>query len=142
MHADLSSIAFAIAGLIAAWAVLRSRLLDLVPVAWPTLVDSLADAVLVLDPERRIAACNPSATRLLGTGGDAVGQAIAQVLHRFPDLVAVCQEAGEREDEIPLGPRAIRVTGTRVSGSRIAVTATAGPLVQRPGQRDRGREAP
>ena len=55
VHADLSSIAFAIAGLIAAWAVLRSHLLELVPVAWPTLVDSLADAVLVLDPERRIA---------------------------------------------------------------------------------------
>ncbi len=68
VHADLSSIAFAIAGLIAAWAVLRFRLLDVVPVAWPTLVDSLADAVLVLDPERRIAAFNLSATRLLGIG--------------------------------------------------------------------------
>src|ERR1035437_10784348 len=81
-HADLSSIAFAIAGLIVAWAILRSRLLDLVPVAWPTLVDSLTDAVLVLDPERRIVAFNPSATRLLGPTGDAVGQAIDQVLHQ------------------------------------------------------------
>ena len=104
VHADLSSIAFAIAGLIGAWAVLRSRLLDVVPVAWPTLVDSLADAVIVLDPERGIAAVNLSATRLLGIGGDSVGQPIAEVLHRFPDLVAVCQEAGEREAEIPLSP--------------------------------------
>jgi diguanylate cyclase (GGDEF)-like protein/PAS domain S-box-containing protein len=105
VHADLSSIAFAIAGLIVAWAVLRSRLLDLVPVAWPTLVDSLTDAVLVLDPERRIAACNPSATRLLGTGGDALGQAIDQVLHQFPGLVAVCQGTGDQEAEIPMRPR-------------------------------------
>src|ERR1035437_6664221 len=104
VHADLSSIAFAIAGLIAAWAVLRFRLLDIVPVAWPALVDSLADAVLVLDPERRIAALNLSATRLLGTGRDDVGQAIEQVLHLFPELVAVCQEAGDRETEIPIGP--------------------------------------
>ena len=104
VHADLSSIAFAIAGLIAAWAVLRSRLLDVVPVAWPTLVDSLADAVLVLDPERRIAAVNLSAIRLLGIGGESVGQPIAEVLHRFPDLVAVCQEPGQGEAEIPLGP--------------------------------------
>jgi hypothetical protein len=50
VHADLSSIAFAVAGLIGAWAVLRARLLEVMPVAWPTLVDSLADAVLVLDP--------------------------------------------------------------------------------------------
>ncbi len=105
VHADLSSIAFAIAGLIVAWAVLRSRLLDLVPVAWPTLVDSLTDAVLVLDPERRIVAFNPSATRLLGTTGDAVGQAIDQVLHQFPELVAVCQGTGDQEAEIPMRPR-------------------------------------
>ena len=103
-HADLSSIAFAIAGLIVAWAILRSRLLDLVPVAWPTLVDSLTDAVLVLDPERRIVAFNPSATRLLGTTGDAVGQAIDQVLHQFPELVAVCQGTGDQEAEIPMRP--------------------------------------
>jgi len=104
VHADLSSIAFAISGLIGAWAVLRSRLLDVVPVAWPMLVDSFADSVLVLDPERRIAAVNLSAIKLLGIGADAVGQAIDDVLHRFPDLVAVCQESGQREAEIPLSP--------------------------------------
>jgi diguanylate cyclase (GGDEF)-like protein/PAS domain S-box-containing protein len=103
VHADLSSIAFAIAGLIAAWAVLRSRLLDLVPVAWPTLVNSLTDAVLVLDPERRIAALNPSATRLLGTGM-AVGQTIDQLLHQYPELVAVCRGTGNQEAEIPMRP--------------------------------------
>ncbi len=104
VHADLSSIAFAVAGLIGAWAVLRARLLEVMPVAWPTLVDSLADAVLVLDPERRIAAFNLSATRLLGIGRDAVGQAIDDVLHRFPALVVACQAAGEGEVEIPIEP--------------------------------------
>jgi diguanylate cyclase (GGDEF)-like protein len=104
VHADLSSIAFAVAGLIAAWAVLRYRLLDVVPVAWPTLVDSIADAVLVLDPERRIAAFNLSATRLLGTGSDAAGRAVDQVLSQFPELVAVCRGMGDREAEVPIGP--------------------------------------
>jgi diguanylate cyclase (GGDEF)-like protein len=119
LHADLSSIAFAIAGLIAASAVLRSRLLDLVPVAWPTLVDSLADAVLVLDPERRIAALNPSATRLLGTGADAVGQAIGQVLDQFPELVAVCHEKGDQEAEIPIeAARWFNVRATAIGDGR------------------------
>ena len=104
VHADLSSIAFAIAGLVAAWAILRFRLLDVVPVAWPTLVDSLADAVLVLDFERRIATFNPSAARLLGTGDDAVGQAIDHVLHQFPELVAACLGTTDRETEIQVGP--------------------------------------
>ena len=95
VHADLSSIAFAIAGLMGAWAVLRSRLLDIIPVAWSTLVDSLADAVLVLDPEQRIAAFNRAATRLLGTGADATW--VSRSIRRsrgFPELVAICRGTG------------------------------------------------
>ena len=102
-HADLSSIAFAIVGLIGAWAVLRLRLLDVVPVAWRTVIDSLAEAVLVLDPEQRIAAFNLAASRLLRTGDGAVGQTIDEQLGRFPELVAVCQGSGDREAEIQLG---------------------------------------
>ncbi len=117
LHADLSSISFAIAGVIAAWAILRFRLLDVVPVAWPTLVNSLADAVLVLDPKRRIAAFNPSATRLLGTRDDTVGQAIETVFPHFPELVAVCQGTGDREVEIQMGPGQARPTGADSPGS-------------------------
>ncbi len=104
LHADLSSIAFAVAGLVGAWAILRSGLLDLTPVAWTTLVDTLADAVLVLDPARRIAAFNRSATGLLGMRQEAVGQAVDHALDRFPELVAVCQGAYDREVEIQVGP--------------------------------------
>jgi diguanylate cyclase (GGDEF)-like protein len=104
VHADLSSIAFAVAGLIGAWAVLRAGLLDLAPVAWATLVDTLADAVVVLDPERRIQAFNPSATRLLGLGRDSVRRTIDQALDRFPELVALCRGTGDREAEIQMGP--------------------------------------
>lgn len=104
LHADLSSIAFAIVGLIGAWAVLRLRLLDVVPVAWPTVVDALADAVFVLDSERRIAAVNLSATRLLGNPGHAIGQTIDQQLRQFPELLAAFEGTGHREVEISLVP--------------------------------------
>ena len=102
LHADLSSIAFAIAGLMGAWAVLRSRLLDIIPVAWSTLVDALADAVLVLDAEQRVAAFNRAATHLLGTGASDVGQPFDQALRGFPDLVAICRATGDQEAEVPL----------------------------------------
>ncbi len=105
VHADLSSVAFALAGLIAAWAVLRFQLLDVVPVAWPTLVDSLADAVFVVDPEWRIVTLNLSANRLLGTGRDAVGHVIDDVFRQFPELVAVCQGTGDQEAEVPMRPQ-------------------------------------
>jgi diguanylate cyclase (GGDEF)-like protein len=102
VHADLSSIAFAVAGIIAAWAVLRRRLLEVVPVAWPALVDSFGDAVLVLDPELRIATLNLAATRLLGVGRGAVGQPVEPVLQPFPELLLLCREPGDHEAELPM----------------------------------------
>jgi len=134
VHADLSSIAFAIAGLIAAWAVLRSQLLELVPVAWPTLVDSLADAVLVLDPERRIAVLNPAASRLLGIDRNAAGRPIEAMLPQFPELVAVCSGTGDREAEIPMEPGRgpdghTRWFNVRVTAIRDVRARAAGSLV-------------
>ncbi len=102
VHADLSSISFAAAGVVAAWAVLRSRLLEFVPVAWPTLVESMADGVLVLDPERRVAAFNPSAGRLLGMRADAVGREMDLVFDQIPDLVVICRRRADDEAEIAL----------------------------------------
>jgi diguanylate cyclase (GGDEF)-like protein len=101
--ADLSSIAFAVAGVIVAWAVLRLRLLDIVPVDWPTLVDSFGDAVLVLDPEARIAALNHAASGLLGIERDVVGQPIGPLLAELPELLRLCREPGDHEAELPMG---------------------------------------
>jgi diguanylate cyclase (GGDEF)-like protein len=130
VHADLSSIAFASAGFIGAWAVLRSHLLDIIPVAWATVVDSLADAVVLLDPEQRIGAFNQSATRLLGTGPDSVGQAFDQALQGLPGLVSVLAIEGDHEAEIPLTrahfppigaePHTNAILGTRWVNVRVA----------------------
>ena len=117
VHADLSSIAFAIAGLVAAWAVLRAGLLDLAPVAWAKLVDTLSDAVVVLDPERRIQAFNPSATRPLGLSRESVGRTADHALDRFPELVALCNGTGDREAEIQVGPGLSERSGPEITGS-------------------------
>ena len=100
IHADLSSIAFALSGLIAVFGILRFRVLDPVPVAWARLVDMLADAVLVLAPGTRLAALNPSASRLLGVGRDAVGRPIEDVLRGFPELLPACTETHDIEIEV------------------------------------------
>jgi signal transduction histidine kinase/CheY-like chemotaxis protein len=142
VHADLSSLAFAIAGVLGAWAVLRSRLLDIIPVAWSTLVDSLADAVLVLDPEGRIAAVNLSATRLLGTGADAVGRSFDLALCDFPELVDACRGSGDHESEIPIRPGQSEpsVTGQPAARPRAArwFNVRVSPIGDGPGS-DAGR---
>jgi len=57
-------------------------------------------------PDRRIAAFNPAATRLLGLGGEAVGQPVDQVLNQFHELALILQGGGgDREVEIETGTR-------------------------------------
>lgn len=105
IHADLSSIAFAFSGLIAAFGILRLSVLDPVPVAWARLVDMLADAVLVIAPGTRLAALNPSASRLLGVARDSVGRPIEDVLAGFPEILPVCMETHDVEIEVCVGDR-------------------------------------
>jgi len=69
-------------GAVFVWGLLRLRLLDLAPVARATLVETMADGVVVLDVFDRIVDINPAAQRFLGTGtpipfGQPAGTAFA-----------------------------------------------------------------
>lgn len=59
-------VSYAILSPITAWILFRHRLLDLAPVAYHVLVQSLPDAVIVLNEQQRIINLNPAAERFLG----------------------------------------------------------------------------
>lgn len=63
---DLTPFAFTVTGGVLVWGLLRERLVNLRPVAWSAVVDTMADAVLVLDAYRRVVDANPAAARVLG----------------------------------------------------------------------------
>jgi PAS domain S-box-containing protein len=62
---DISPFTFAIGSILVAWALFRYRLFDLVPIARDVIVESLADAVFVLDLHWRLIDLNPAARNLL-----------------------------------------------------------------------------
>jgi signal transduction histidine kinase len=76
---DLTPIGFALSALLIAWALYRYRLLDLLPIARSVVMDSLEDAVLVLDEEERIIDANPAAHRLVSRQGGLVGKRLDEV---------------------------------------------------------------
>src|SRR5687767_13815579 len=61
---DLTPLAFAASSLLFAWALYRAHLFDLVPVARDLVIDSLSDAMIVIDPSRRILDMNAAARDL------------------------------------------------------------------------------
>lgn len=86
---DLTVFGFAISGALAGWALLRWQLLAVGPVARDTLVEAMAEGVVVIDEDGRIVDVNPSATRILGFDvGDMIGRPADALLgHILPPMV-------------------------------------------------------
>jgi signal transduction histidine kinase len=63
---DITPLAFAVSSLLFAWGLFRTALFDLVPVARDVVIDSLSDAMVVIDGARRILDMNAAAADLAG----------------------------------------------------------------------------
>jgi PAS domain S-box-containing protein len=63
---DLSPLTFALGNLVVAWGLFRHQLFDVVPVARDAVIESIEEALFVLDSRDRLVDLNPAARRLLG----------------------------------------------------------------------------
>ena len=98
---DLTPFSFTFAGLALGWALFRYRLLDLIPAARDTVIESMYDGVMVLDTKNRIVDLNPAAQRLMGqNGAELVGE---DATRQLPALAEVLEDGAEKEREMTLG---------------------------------------
>jgi PAS domain S-box-containing protein len=82
---DLTPFAFLVTGGVLVWGLFRERLVDLTPVARSVVVESMTDAVLVLDAFRHVADVNPAAVAVLGgTRAELLGRPLSAVLPGHP----------------------------------------------------------
>lgn len=84
---DLTPIMFLLTGTFLSWNMFRHQFLKLTPIARSKLVDTITDAVIVIDSQLRIGDLNPAAQFILG--GDAnsiIGKPAHQVLSNWPHL--------------------------------------------------------
>jgi PAS domain S-box-containing protein len=85
---DLTPFAFAISGVGMALALLRYRMLDIIPMARDTVIDEMPDAVMVLDALDRVVDVNPAAQRMLHhSSEEMIGHTAAQVFAAWPHLL-------------------------------------------------------
>jgi signal transduction histidine kinase len=83
---DLTPLSFVVSGLLFIRALYQNQLLDLIPVARDLVVESLSDAVIVLDASRRILDMNAAARRLAGNPQGWVGQPLTALVPMLRDV--------------------------------------------------------
>ncbi len=88
-HIDPTPIAFAFTG-VAFWVgIARFQMLSLIPAARDAVIESMGDAVIVLDAERRVVDANPAALRLAGRPApEVIGRTALDLLPGHEELVA------------------------------------------------------
>ncbi len=101
-HMDLTAPALTITGLAMAWNLVHLHLLDIVPIAREVVMESMRDAVIILDEQKRIVDMNPAAQRLV-QNADAVGLPFREVFSAWTELVSRYLNIHEGEAEVVTG---------------------------------------
>ncbi len=116
---DPTSLGFAIGGLFAVWSLTRLHLLDLSPAARSLALDSVSEAIFVLDEQDRVRDMNQAAERLVG---DLIPHAIGLPLDAlWPEVDLLRRFAGalDAQEEVAVeGSQGTRYFDVRVSPLR------------------------
>jgi len=106
---DVSPLTFMLGTLVAAWGLIRHRLLDVAPIARDAVMARLPDPVVVIDAHHRIVDANPAALEVLGAAErDVIGQLAAEALTRMPSVAPLLDAATGAAEVCHAGPRGVR----------------------------------
>ena len=101
---DLTPFAFMITGLAIAWSVYKHQLLNIAPVGLETVIQSMNDAVFILDTRNNIVDANPASRKALSlTSEEIVGRNVREVFKDQSDLIDLYENAINIREEIAVG---------------------------------------
>lgn len=109
---DLTPFAFSLTGGVLVWVLFRERLPDLAPLARSAVVESMVDAVFVLDAFGRVADVNPSGVAVLSSARSSlVGRSLTDVLPQEVRFAVAAPDDGIPEVHVdgPTGRRSFDV---------------------------------
>jgi PAS domain S-box-containing protein len=99
---DLTPVGFTVTAVCYGYGIFRYRMLDLVPVARDTVIESMRDGYIVLDQDDRIVDHNAAATNPLDLNEDVVGMAITTILPECAELLDDHDHGTQSEAELEL----------------------------------------
>lgn len=100
---DITPLLFLPTALGLAWAITQYRLLEVLPPEHLTVLQTMKDGVIVLNPQQRISYINPIAGRLFNRSEDtALGQPLAQVSEKYAEKLSPYLTGTENRAEITI----------------------------------------
>jgi len=85
---DITPLSFSLVALVMPWSISRYKLFDLVPIARKTLLGSMVEGVIVIDPNDIILEINTAALEILGYDElQPVGQPIWKAFRKYEELI-------------------------------------------------------
>jgi PAS domain S-box-containing protein len=125
-YVEPTAITLTVAAAILMWRLIYLPAMDVVPVAHEMIIDSMNDALIVLDWEKRIVDLNPSAQTLLNhILQDVVGQPVENVWTEWPSIRRILDAGSEETKEVSLG-----------SGEKQRVYELQSTAIERLGRKD------
>jgi PAS domain S-box-containing protein len=82
---DLTPFGFILSGIFLSQSLFRQHLLSATPVAYGSIFDFMADAVIVFDGENRVVEANPAAERLFSVTKKNAGETLEKILEPWPE---------------------------------------------------------
>ena len=88
---DITPIFFGPAGLFMAWGIFRCKVLDLVPLARTTVIETMSAGIMVLDLQDRVLDVNPAFEKIIGFSASKIlSQNVTIVCQKIPELARAC----------------------------------------------------
>lgn len=90
---DITPVFFGPAGMLMAWGIFRYKMLDLVPMARTTVIETMNAGVMVLDLQNRVLDINPAFIKIIGLPVSKVStQNVQDVCRKIPELAQACMD--------------------------------------------------
>jgi diguanylate cyclase (GGDEF)-like protein/PAS domain S-box-containing protein len=111
---DYTPIFFTFSGLFFYYALQRSGLMEILPVAYDRLFERMPDGVLVMDERTRLVEINPPARSMTGIGLDQIGKPANEILSHWPGLSEAALAMEDMREEIQITSDPVRHIEVRV----------------------------
>ncbi len=100
---DMSPFAFGIGNLIIAWAILRFKFFDLVPIARELVIENMQDMVIVVDSQQRLVDFNRAAQANIDQlNSKVIGQPITTILPQWSEFIDQLRDFDDLNTEITI----------------------------------------